>query len=80
MPPRSASHAAFGAAIREIREEQGLSQEELALEAELDRSYFGGVERGERNVSLANVFRIADALGIQPSQIHFRAEKRRSRR
>lgn len=79
MPPRSARHAAFGAAIREIRQECGLSQEELALEAGLDRSYFGGVERGERNVSLANLFRIADALGVRPSEIHVRAERSRRR-
>jgi transcriptional regulator with XRE-family HTH domain len=80
MPPRSARHAAFGAAIRDIRKERGFSQEDLALEAGLDRSYFGGVERGERNVSLANVFRIADALSVRPSEIHVRAESVKRRR
>ncbi len=74
MLPRSPRHAAFGAAVRAIREEQGRSQEELALDAGMDRAYLGGVERGERNPSLTNVFKIADALGVRPSEIHARAE------
>lgn len=74
MPPRSARHARFGAAIRAVREEQGLSQEHLALEAGMDRAYLGGIERGERNPSLANVFKIADALGVRASELHVRAE------
>jgi transcriptional regulator with XRE-family HTH domain len=54
----------FGKRVRELRLARGLSQEDLALQCELDRSYIGGVERGERNVSLINIHRIADALGI----------------
>lgn len=54
---------AFGARIRALRAEQGISQEELAHRAELDRSYVGQVERGERNVSLDNIFRLSIALG-----------------
>ena len=73
MRARSRRHAEFGAAIRSIREEQNMSQEQLALNAEMDRSYVGGIERGERNPSLTNVFKIADALGVQPSEIHLRA-------
>lgn len=69
MRPRSPRHAAFGTAIRKLREQRGLSQEQLALEAGLDRSYAGGIERGERNPSLANIFKLADALGVAPSQI-----------
>jgi transcriptional regulator with XRE-family HTH domain len=53
----------FGQAIRELREERGISQEELAYRSGLDRSYMGGVERGERNVSLKNIFRVAEGLG-----------------
>ncbi len=59
----------FGHRVREIRVSLGLSQEALAHAAELDRSYMGGVERGERNVSLDNIYRIARALGVDPSAL-----------
>ncbi len=54
----------FGERVRELRKQKGLSQEALALACELDRTYIGGVERGERNISLVNIHRIADALGV----------------
>jgi transcriptional regulator with XRE-family HTH domain len=54
----------FGNRVRSIRERKKLSQETLALHAGLDRSYMGGVERGERNVSLINIGKIARALGV----------------
>lgn len=57
---------AFGARIRQLRRSAGISQEELATLAELDRSYIGGVERGERNVSLLNIHKIARALKLKP--------------
>jgi len=56
----------FGAHLRKLRLSKELSQEELALLAGLDRTYIGGVERGERNVSLINICRIAEALSISP--------------
>ena len=56
--------AAFGQRVRELRVSNGLSQEGLALACSLDRTYIGGVERGERNVSLVNIKRIADALHV----------------
>ena len=59
--------AAFGLRIRAIRERRGHSQERLAELAGLHRTYIGGIERGERNVSLANIWRIADALEVSPS-------------
>jgi transcriptional regulator with XRE-family HTH domain len=55
----------FGRRVRELRKKRGLSQERLGLEAGLDRSYMGGVERGERNVSLVNVEKIAKALRVK---------------
>lgn len=73
--PRSVRHLAFGSAVRQLRQERGLSQERLALDAKLDRAYMGGIERGERNPSLTNVFKIADALGVAASEIHARAER-----
>lgn len=59
----------LGTAIRHLRAEQGLSQEGLAEAAELDRSYVGGIERGEHNLTIMNLRRIADALGKKPSKL-----------
>ena len=59
----------FGAQVRAIRKQKGLSQEALALACELDRTYIGSVERGERNISLVNICRIADALGVVPREL-----------
>lgn len=75
MAALSPAHAAFGAAIRELRKERGIAQEALALKSGLNRGYYGDVERGERNVSLANILKIADALEVPTSAIHARAEK-----
>lgn len=59
---------AFGAAVRYYRKGKGFSQEAFADECGIDRSYMGGVERGERNIALVNVEKIITALGIQPSE------------
>lgn len=59
----------FGARVRAIRTEKGLSQEALALACDLDRTYIGGVERGERNISLLNIYKIAAALGVSPRDL-----------
>ncbi|GJM34169.1 MAG: hypothetical protein DHS20C18_31700 [Saprospiraceae bacterium] len=57
-----------GKAIRLAREEQGISQEELAYQAGVARAYMGTVERGERNVSILLLSRIAETLGIPLAQ------------
>lgn len=54
-----------GAKIREIRKEKGISQEKLALLAELDRTYITSVERGKRNISIINLEKIAKALNVK---------------
>jgi len=75
VPPISAIHAAFGEALRELRKERGISQEGLALISGFNRGYYGGIERGERNVALANIHKLAAALNLPPSAILVRAEQ-----
>ena len=60
---------ALGDAIRRARIGLGLSQEALAVDADLDRSYMGGIERGEHNLTAMNVVKIADALKLKPSTL-----------
>lgn len=54
----------FGAAVRRFREKQGYSQEAFAEKIHVHRTYLGGIERGERNPTLASIFRIAEALDV----------------
>lgn len=68
-PVKSPEHAALGAAIRELREERGLTQEDFALDIGLHRNYYGACERGEVNVSWGNLLRIAAGLGVRMSDI-----------
>ena len=63
--PKASPKSLFGKAIRALREERGYSQEELAELAGLHRNYVGGVERGERNVALENIVKIAAALSVR---------------
>lgn len=60
---------AFGRRVALLRRERGLSQERLALDAGLDRSYMGRIERGEVSVSLDKIWGIADALGVAPGDL-----------
>lgn len=59
----------FGNRVRKLRKEQGLSQEAFANLCGLDRTYIGGIERGERNVSLRNIEVIARALDKSVSDL-----------
>lgn len=59
----------FGARVRQLRKARKLSQEELALESGIDRSYLGKIERGESNVALINIHRIAGALEVETGEL-----------
>ena len=59
----------IGNRIRELRIEADLSQEKLAFESELDRTYIGSVERGERNISVINLRKIAKALKYKTADL-----------
>lgn len=60
---------ALGRKIRELRESQGYSQEGFAAEVGLDRAYYGGIERGERNVAALNLIQIAATLGVEVGEL-----------
>ena len=60
---------ALGIAIKKVRQRAKISQESLAVDAEIDRSYLGGVERGEHNLSLMTLKKIALALKLKPSEL-----------
>jgi transcriptional regulator with XRE-family HTH domain len=60
----------FGARVRALRSEKGWSQEDFAFECGLHRTYIGAVERGERNVSLENIKKIADTFKIDIAELY----------
>lgn len=59
----------FGQKLRKVRNEVGISQEDLAAEAGLHRTYVSSVERGERNITLINIYRLAKALGVEAKNL-----------
>ncbi|MBA2377512.1 MAG: helix-turn-helix domain-containing protein [Actinomycetota bacterium] len=59
----------FGVRLRELRLSRGMSQEALAHEAGLDRTYISSCERGKRNISLENIHRLAKALDVSPAAL-----------
>lgn len=65
----------IGAVVRQLREATGLSQEELAEQAGLHRTYISLVERGRRNITVDALSQIAEALGVYPSRLIADAEK-----
>jgi transcriptional regulator with XRE-family HTH domain len=67
--PPSDPRRLFGNRLRELRLQRKFSQEKLAELADLHRNYVGGVERGERNVSLLNIVKLARGLKVRPSEL-----------
>ncbi len=61
--------SAVGGKVRKLREKSGLSQEQLGFESGLHRNYIGGVERGERNIGVVNIGKLARALGVRPRDL-----------
>ena len=66
---------AVGQAVREARDELGVSQEDLGFESELDRTYISGIERGVRNPTVETLSRLCGALGVRVSELIARAEE-----
>ncbi len=75
MAARSASAAAFGRAIREIRVDRGLSQEEVGLRSEVARAYYGKVERGQASPTFETIVKVASGLEVPAADIVARAER-----
>ena len=59
----------FGTRIQELRKQTELSQEKFALQIGMDRTYFASVEAGKRNISIRNIKKIADGLGVSLSTL-----------
>ena len=60
---------AFGTVLRRLRDERGLTQEDLAYESGLARTFIAKMETGRRQPSITTVFRLAESLGVRPSEI-----------
>lgn len=76
MPDTHPLLVALGNAIRDLRDEQRVSQEELGLRCGVHRNYVGGIERAERKPSIVTIARLAEALGLATSDLVARAEAR----
>ena len=63
----------FGERLKKIRTQKSLSQEQLSYLADIDRSYISDVERGARNISLENIYKLASALNIPPYLLFIRS-------
>ncbi|MEW8049686.1 MAG: helix-turn-helix transcriptional regulator [Candidatus Thiodiazotropha endolucinida] len=69
MPEKLENCIEFGQRIRNLRKEKGYSQESFADHANIHRTYMGGIERGERNPTLTTIYRLAEALEVDPSEL-----------
>lgn len=69
MATKTTAKTAFGNKLRQLRKERGYSQESLADAVGLHRTYIGAVERGEQNISVDNIAKLAKALKVKTSQL-----------
>ncbi len=74
MPPENIA-AVFGKVLREQRNARGISQESLALKADVDRTFVSQMERGLRQPTLTTLCKLSEALEIQPSTLVARVER-----
>jgi transcriptional regulator with XRE-family HTH domain len=72
-PKKSPANQALGNAIRAVRKQQGYTQESFALKADIDRSYYGAIERGEFNVTVDTIMTIAAGLDAPAAELFKRA-------
>jgi transcriptional regulator with XRE-family HTH domain len=75
MAPLPRLQDAFGQVLKDLRTERGLSQQQLALDSELDRTYISLLERGLRQPTLSTIFQLAEVLKFSPSDVVVRVEK-----
>jgi transcriptional regulator with XRE-family HTH domain len=75
MATRAEVAKALGEAVRKLREERGWTQEEAAAKCQIDRAYFGALDRGRRVPSLHTLIRVADGLGVSAQQLVARTER-----
>ena len=80
QPPKLAALVVFGEAVRTLRKARGFSQEAFSDACGIDRSYMGGIERGEHNLALVNILKIIEALDMQPSEFFSALDQRKSKR
>ena len=69
MAARSKELQALGQAIREVRKKRDISQERLALEAGLDRTFISSIEAGRRNITFASLLKVSKALEVKPAEL-----------
>lgn len=68
-------HAAFGRALRKLRQAAGLSQEQLGLESGVQRNFISLIETGQNQPTITTIFKLAGALGVKPSKLIASVEK-----
>jgi len=77
LPSKDVALHGFGAAVRKLREDKELTQEQLAEFSEMHVTYISQIERGIKNLSLFNIVRVAHALGVSPAELFAVAETER---